>query len=115
MTAPVYDLIVVGGGLIGAAAALGAARAGREVLLLDKAQPQPVLGRFEMDIRNVSMSPGSQALLEALGIWDQVAGAPFTGMRVWEEQGTAELSFYCQFTADPGFAFEDGNGGYSIN
>lgn len=93
MTAPVYDLIIVGGGLIGAAAALGAARAGRDVLLLDKAQPQPVLGRFEMDIRNVSMSPGSQALLEALGIWDQVVGAPFTGMRVWEEQGTAELSF----------------------
>ena len=93
MTAPEHDLIVAGGGLIGAAAALGAARAGRRVMLLDRAQPQPVLGRFDMDIRNVSMSPGSRALLKSLNIWDQIEGAPFTSMRVWEEQGTATLNF----------------------
>jgi ubiquinone biosynthesis UbiH/UbiF/VisC/COQ6 family hydroxylase len=93
VTAPAYDLIIAGGGLIGAAAALGAARAGRSALLLDRAQPQPIVGRFGMDIRNVSISPGSRALLESLSVWDQHKGAPFTSMRVWEEQGTAILDF----------------------
>jgi len=93
MSDPVYDIAVIGGGLIGAAAALGAARQGQRVLLLDRAQPQPILGRFGMDIRNVSLSPGSRALLEQLGVWGKFCGAPFVGMQVWEEQGTATLSF----------------------
>ncbi len=93
MSGEIYDLIVVGGGLIGAAAALGAGRQGRRVLLLDRSQPQPVVGRFGMDIRNVSMSPASRLLLEDLGVWSQFPAAPFVAMQVWEEQGTQALCF----------------------
>ena len=88
-----YDLIVVGGGLIGAATALGAGRRGRRVLLLDRSQPQSVVGRFGMDIRNVSVSPASRTLLEDLGVWGQFTTAPFVTMQVWEEQGTQALRF----------------------
>jgi 2-octaprenylphenol hydroxylase len=93
LTAEAYDLIVVGGGLIGAAAALGAGRQGRRVMLLEKAQPGAVSGRFGMDIRNVSVSPGSRRLLSALGVWNDLPCAPFVGMHVWEEQGTEALDF----------------------
>lgn len=93
MSGEIYDLIVVGGGLIGAAAALGAGRQGRRVLLLERDQPQPVVGAFGVDIRNVSVSPASRALLEGLGVWGRIAGTPFVEMRVWEEQGTQALCF----------------------
>ncbi len=88
-----FDLAVVGGGLIGAAAALGAARLGRRVVLLDRARPQYRAGRLGMDIRNVSLSPASRSLLESLGAWPAGRPAPFVGMRVWEEQGTERIEF----------------------
>lgn len=93
MTAEAYDLIVVGGGLIGAAAALGAGRQGRRVMLLERARPEAVSGRFGMDIRNVSLSPASRSLLTSLGIRGELQCAPFVGMHVWEEQGTEALDF----------------------
>lgn len=91
MSDPVHDLAVVGGGLIGAAAALGAARAGRRVLLLERARPTAAVGRLGIDIRNVSLSPASRTVLERLGVWPAAFAAPFVGMRVWEEQGTQTL------------------------
>lgn len=93
MSQPVHDLAVVGGGLVGAAAALGAARVGRRVLLLDRARPTTVPGRLGIDIRNVSLSPASRTVLERLGVWPAAFAAPFVGMRVWEEQGTQSLCF----------------------
>ena len=90
------DVVVVGGGLVGAAAALGLARQGRSVKLIDRSNPVrddlPV-GRFGMDIRNVACSPASRRLLEDLEVWDQLAAAPYREMVVWEEQGTSELRF----------------------
>jgi 2-octaprenylphenol hydroxylase len=88
-----YDLIVAGGGLIGAAAALGAGQQGRRVLLIEREQPQAIVGTFGVDIRNVSVSPASRALLESLGAWGEVPAAPYVTMRVWEEQGTQVLRF----------------------
>lgn len=88
-----HDLAVIGGGLVGAVAALGLARAGRQVLLVDRARPELHLGRLGMDVRNIACSPGSRALLEAVGVWEALTGAPYRQMRVWEEQGTAEIVF----------------------
>ena len=68
-----YDLIIVGGGPAGAAAALYAARRGLKTLLLDKE-------RFPRDkICGDSLSGKSIAILQDLGLLEQVrqlAGAP---------------------------------------
>jgi 2-octaprenylphenol hydroxylase len=87
------DVLVVGGGLIGAAAALGVGRSGRSVILVDEGPAPAVEGRFTMDIRNVACSPASASLLEELGVWPALARAPYRRMVIWEEQGTAELTF----------------------
>lgn len=88
-----HDLAVVGGGLIGAAAALGAAQQGLRVLLLDRVRPVWRPGRLGMDVRNVAVSPASQGLLHRLGVWRDQDAVPYTHMRVWEERGTRAIEF----------------------
>ena len=69
-------VVVVGGGLVGATAALGLARDGFSVTLIDRREPQVSKGKLGIDIRNVALSPASQILLDQLGIWSQVDTAP---------------------------------------
>lgn len=87
------DVLVAGGGLVGAATALGLAASGRTVTLVDRARPEVSVGRFGMDIRNIACAPASRAFLEAVGVWSSLVAAPYVRMRVWEERGTAELDF----------------------
>lgn len=91
--AVLHDVAVIGGGLIGAAVALGAARQGWQVLLLDRAAPDWAPGSLGMDLRSVAVSPASQTLLDGLGVWRELRAVPYTHMHVWEERGTRAIDF----------------------
>jgi 2-octaprenyl-3-methyl-6-methoxy-1,4-benzoquinol hydroxylase/2-octaprenylphenol hydroxylase len=84
---------VVGGGLIGAAAALGVANQGRRVLLVEPVEPHIQRGRLGIDLRTVAISPATRALLDTLGIWPALPAAPYRRMEVWEERGTRAMVF----------------------
>lgn len=62
-----YDVVVIGGGLAGCAAAITLAEAGRAVLIIEKAgyPRDKVCGEF--------LSPESRGLLEALSVWPRIA------------------------------------------
>lgn len=66
-----YDVILVGGGLAGAAGALALAEAGLEVLALD-AGPAPSAPEA-FDGRAYAVARGSQSFWEAVGVWNRVA------------------------------------------
>lgn len=69
------DAVIVGGGLVGAAAALALARAGRETALLEPAVPASLAElqqRSDWDARIYAISPGNVRWLEALGVWQHV-------------------------------------------
>ena len=88
-----FEVVVVGGGPVGAAAALGLADAGRRVALIEKRQPRIELGPLGMDLRTLALNPASQALLADLGLWSGLKPTPYRAMRVWEERGTAAIRF----------------------
>ena len=64
----VYEAVVLGGGPAGAAAALALARAGREVLVIERSDyDQPRFGEM--------LSPAARRSLMALGVWEQFNAA----------------------------------------
>ena len=85
------DICVVGGGMVGAAAALAASRRGLKVVLWERRQPVPAPQRLGMGLRTVALNPVVEAFLARLGV--QVDGSTIHDMRIWEELGTAQLHF----------------------
>jgi len=71
----IFDALVIGGGTVGAAAALALARTGREVALIDRKQPDERPSDAPLDPRVVAVSPGSKRLLETVGAWQHVRPA----------------------------------------
>ena len=67
-----YQAVIVGAGLVGAAAALALGRQGLRVALVER-QPPPVPGEV-WDTRIYAISPASQHFLERLGAWQRLDG-----------------------------------------
>ncbi len=89
--ADVYDVAVVGAGLVGAAAALTLGRNGSRIALIDQRRPLRATGRLGFDIRSVALSRSS---LDLMGV--DVAATPIDQMCVWEEHGGGRLRFSAQ-------------------
>lgn len=91
------DVIVLGGGMVGAATALGLSRLGLKVALIEKS-PLPVFHAEQpYDIRISAISVSSVALLEKLGAWqaiEQMRVCPYDGLETWEIEG-----FHTAFSA----------------
>ncbi len=91
------DVAVVGGGMTGVSVALGLARAGHSVALLEPGSPAPPGVDDPHQLRVSTLSPASRNILHALGAWEtiQASGrAPmFDQMRVWERDRRDELHF----------------------
>lgn len=91
-----FDVIVVGGGLVGAALALALEPHGYAVALIEPG-PVPVLPAADaLDSRIYSISPGSAALLSACGAWDtlpQERLARVEAMQIYGDDVTSSLRF----------------------
>lgn len=93
------EVVVVGGGLVGAALAALLGEAGIAVTVLD-ARPGPLdgdaVGRGRPARRVSAVTPVSQRLLERLAAWPAMASrrvTPYTGMQVWDAEGSGEIAF----------------------
>jgi len=93
---PLLDVAVVGGGMVGAAAALALARAGFATALLEARAPTPWRAEDEVDLRVVGLAPSSIALLDGLDVWtsirDRRAGS-YARMHVWDARTGAAVDF----------------------
>ncbi|HUA81596.1 MAG TPA: FAD-dependent oxidoreductase [Dyella sp.] len=94
--APALDIAVVGGGMVGAAAALALSRAGFNTALLEARAPSPWQSGDDVDLRVVGLAPSSVALLDELGVWTSIRQAracPYARMHVWDAQSGASIDF----------------------
>ncbi len=99
-----FDVIVVGGGMVGAAQAAALGQAGFRVALIEVRQPPPFDPAAEVDLRVSAISGGSQQFLASIKAWDAIARqriSAYESMQVWEQTGAGELSFSA---ADSGLA-----------
>ncbi len=90
------DVIVVGGGVMGSAAALALARDGLHVALIEARQPKPWSVEDAPDLRVVALAPDAIELLDELGAWPTiiaVRASPYRYMRVWDALAPGELTF----------------------
>ncbi|MEI7374606.1 3-demethoxyubiquinol 3-hydroxylase [Dickeya chrysanthemi] len=82
-----YDAVIVGGGMVGAAAALGLAQNGFRVAVLEQETPPPFVAGSAPDVRVSAIGQASVGLLERLGAWQGVAqmrSAPYRRLETWE-------------------------------
>ncbi|MCW2255908.1 2-octaprenyl-3-methyl-6-methoxy-1,4-benzoquinol hydroxylase [Providencia alcalifaciens] len=86
-----YDVVVVGAGMTGTAAALGFAQEGMRVALLEKTKPAAFDIKSIPDVRISAISRSSVDLLKQLGAWQHVEAmrcAPYRQLETWEEKGS---------------------------
>lgn len=89
------DAVVVGGGMVGAAAALGLARVGLSVALLEHQAPQVFDAHSSPDLRISSIGCTSVDLLKQLNVWpgvQQMRLAPYRRLETWEWE-SARVAF----------------------
>lgn len=107
-----HDVVVVGGGVVGAACALALAEVGLDVCLVEARRP-PAWSREAPDLRVYALAPDNVALLEALGAWRDVRNArahPYRRMHVWDAAGGGPVVFDADALArtELGFIVEHG-------
>jgi len=91
-----FDVVIVGGGLVGLALAAALRDSGLQLALVEPQAPRGVRAEKGWDSRLYAISPGSAAFLEQCGAWQGVPDdrvARVERMRIFGDDGRAELQF----------------------
>jgi 2-octaprenyl-3-methyl-6-methoxy-1,4-benzoquinol hydroxylase len=89
-----FDVVIVGGGMVGAAVAAGLGGSALKVGLLESLQPEAFSPDQPHDLRVSALSIASKNIIETVGAWQGITGrrfCPFRRMRVWETAGDTEF------------------------
>lgn len=84
------DMIVVGGGMVGAACALGLGKQGHQVQLIEHAPLPQFQPNSPYDLRISAISVASVNLLKQLGAWQYIENTricPYRALETWEIEG----------------------------
>ena len=101
---PLYDLLMVGGGMVGAALARACSGKGLRIAVIETRAPQRDWPAGEIDLRVSALSRASQRILARLGAWERIAalGAnPYRKMCVWDALGGGSIHFDAQSLGEP--------------
>ena len=93
-TQSVFDVAVIGAGLVGLAAAIALAEQGKRIVLVD-AKERAGYTSSTWDARIYAITPSTEAFLKALGVWAFVNAArinPVKAMALWHEGASDSLN-----------------------
>ena len=92
-----YDVIVVGGGMVGAALACALAPTNLRIAILDQRPfDGETAGSGAFDARVSAITPASAQFLSEMGVWEGVLqrrASPYCQMQVWDADGTGSIHF----------------------
>ncbi|GAB6034434.1 FAD-dependent oxidoreductase [Galenea microaerophila] len=104
-----YEVVVVGGGMVGAATALGLAQEGLKVLLLEKAPPLTEWSHaMPYQTRVSALTRASENILRNLGAWQGIEARrnhPFVAMHIWESLGGEEIQLTAAEVGAPNLGY----------
>jgi 2-octaprenyl-3-methyl-6-methoxy-1,4-benzoquinol hydroxylase len=89
-----FDVLIVGGGMVGAAVACGLGNSNLKVAVLESLMPDAFSPEQPHDLRVSALSIASKNILATVGAWGGVLNrryCPFKRMRVWETVGDTEF------------------------
>ena len=91
-----FDVVIVGGGLVGLSLARALARSGLSLALVEPQQPAPLPADGSWDSRMYAVSPGCATFLEDCGAWGGLPAERLTrvdAMRIYGDASPACLEF----------------------
>jgi 2-octaprenylphenol hydroxylase len=109
-----YDIVIVGGGMVGLAMAASLAESELNILLIEK-QPlddslplsqlsQSQFDQNQSDVRVSAISPANRRWLETINAWQNIPDclqANYQSMKVWDGDGTGSIEFSAADIAEP--------------
>jgi 2-octaprenylphenol hydroxylase len=104
---PDYDIVVIGGGLVGSALACALGDSNKSILVLESGSAQIDIPS-NYDLRVSAITHASANFFEAVGAWDDMRKArmgEIREMQVWDEGGSGSLHLDAADTAEPCFAY----------
>jgi len=101
-----FDVVIVGGGLIGQSLALALSNFKLEVGLVDLNFKKPLLSK-SFDNRVSAIVPSTVNFLKSIGIWGNIhRKRPYQSTRVWDQNSNGKLNFSSK-NDDLGFIIEN--------
>ncbi len=101
MSSKHFDVIIVGGGIVGATATCAIAQADINIALLDARRPGRQWPANSVDLRVSALTKASQNILQQVGAWPAIiqrGACAYKDMRVWDAKADGELHFDCADT-----------------
>ena len=103
-----YDVIINGGGMVGATLGCLLAQAGRSVAVIEAFETSPFSQDAAHDLRVSAISRASQQALMASGAWDNIISmrvSPYEIMDVWDEAGDGHVRFDAAELGEPNLGY----------
>lgn len=91
-----FDVVVVGGGIVGASLAVALAQAGTRVAVIEPRHPPELSQNGSVDSRVYTVSPGNAHWLERLGVWKNLRSERITRvetMKIYGDLASGHLEF----------------------
>lgn len=99
-----YDVIINGGGMVGATLACLLAKSGKKVAVIEAIKTKKIIKTSPYELRVSAISRASQQALIDAGVWDLIVKqrvSPYEKMTVWDATGDGEVNFDAAQLGEP--------------
>ena len=97
-----FDIVIIGGGIVGAAAACHLSNIYSRIAIVDKNPPTTWAPGDPFGLRVSALNLATIGLFKQTDIWNDIQSmrtCPYTSMVVWEQEGNAEIDFNANETS----------------